>query len=486
MRLSFTRILLTILLVSGLSACRPEIEFVQESAGTGPVTMSFAGENYSVNFSSDAASATVEFETNRKWTAKFVNDRVKDWCSISTESGGRGKSKLVIKVDANPDYDQRYASVDIISEDLFTDLWRTIFIIQKQKDAVLVSGNRFEMGKDGGLLTLEAKANVEYSCEIAEGSRSWISSASTKALASTVHSFMVAVNESFEKREGEIVFKSAAGVETVKVYQDGDVPTLVLSSDEIPVPSGGGEFSVEARSNYDVTPQVEPGVEWVREIKTKSMSTSTFRFIADHNPGRVGRTCLITFSNKALGLSDTVYVVQDSQPIVASYETLKASGRGGRVSFEVLGPDPGDYRLGLSDRWMSIAGQDVHEGRGRFFVDVQATDPDAPARDGSIKVYYKDFEEPDSIAVHQYQWLPSFTFTSSSASVAAPAIEGDEVTGFVFWGDGSQDSYSQGLVHSYSEPGQHTVLFEVLGDKKIPISGLENGMTISFRRLRKN
>ena len=487
MRPAFVNGCLTMaLMLSCLAACTPEITFVQESGGTGPVTTSFTGDNYTVNFSSAAGTATVEFVSNRKWTAKFVNDRVADWCSISTPSGSVGKSTLVVKVEANDGYDQRYAQVDIVGEGLFSDTWRTIFIVQKQLDAVLISGDRYEMGRGGGTVTIEAKANVEYRFEIDESASAWISAASTKGLSSTVHTFVVAPNESFDKREGAIVFTSPAGTETVKVYQDGDEPSLVLSSDNVSLPAEGGEFTVEASSNYEATPEIEPGVEWIREVKTKSMSTSTFNFIADHNPGRLERNGRIVFGNKSLGRSDTVRVVQASKPIISSSGTIEVSGRGGMVSVEVLGSDPREYRLGLSDRWMSVAGQDVHEGKGRFFVEVQATDRDAPSRDGCIMVYYKDFEEPDSIAVHQYEWLPAFSFTTSAASVAVPDVEGDKIVGFVFWGDGGQDVYEEGLKHDYAEAGPHSVLVEIRGQKKIPFKRLEDGMTISFKELRRN
>ena len=44
-------------------------------------------------------------------------------------------------------------------------------INQKQKDALTLTSNRFEVDKDGGIINLQVKSNIDYNVTVAENSR---------------------------------------------------------------------------------------------------------------------------------------------------------------------------------------------------------------------------------------------------------------------------------------------------------------------------
>jgi len=51
-------------------------------------------------------------------------------------------------------------------------------------------------------------------------------------------------------------------------------------------------------------------------------------------------------------------------------------------------------------------------------------------------------------------------FVHDNPAFAAPSFTGDGVVGLIRWGDGQQEDYRSGAVHTYAEPLQHTVTVE--------------------------
>lgn len=170
-------------------------------------------------------------------------------------------------------------------------------------------------------------------------------------------------------------------------------------------------------------------------------------------------------------------------PILASPDVLIASGRGWIDSFETSGPDPSEYRVEPMVSWLSVMEQKSVSGRGHFTIHVQEND-EASLREGCILVYFNDFPVPDTLTVRQYERLPAFSYTTEMRTVMVPNVEGEDQTGFVFWGDDSNELYQPGISHTYSSSGEHTVSIEVRSKKRISFGGLNSGMSINFRELR--
>lgn len=477
-----TRFLLLAAIVAWLAAgCSPGLDFVENSVRPGSAEVSLSGGNLSMVFSSSAGSASVDLDATRKWTATFVNDRAKDWCSLSMDSGKRGVATITVSVKDNPEYDQRSASINFVCG----DVQRTIVVTQKQKDAVLLSSSRQDVGVEGGQFTVEASANVPYTYEISKAAESWLSMVGVRSLSTKSWTFSVTANTSVNKREGEITFSSSAGKEVVKVYQDGETPTIVVSSSLEELTSGPASFSVEVRSNLDVTVDLPSWCDWLQEVKTKTVSTNTYRFSAEKNPTRQVRNAWIAFTNKDWGVSDTVYVMQDLRPIVVSNETLRASGRGWTVSFETAGSDPGSYRLAFAEDWLSRKGQEKLQDGSRFLVAVAPQPEDAAPRESYVLVYEQGYAEPDTVWVYQFERFPVFSYTTTKRTVTLPTIEEEDQLGFVRWGDDTLEPWQPGLTHNYAKGGQHTVSVEIRNKNRVALVGLENEMTINLRELRK-
>ena len=284
----------------------PELEFLDNASSGSGVEIRKSGSTLYLNFPSSASSATVELEASQEWAASFLNDRSVGWCSASKLSGGKGVASITVSVKENPDYDDRSASILFESG----NLKRTIVVTQKQKEAMLISGKRFDVAQEGGTVQVEVEANVSFSYTVGEGCSSWITPARTKSLSTSTVSFDVAENTTLAKREGEITFTASTGSETVKIYQDGETPTIIVSQNRYDLEAEKSSFTVEVRSNIDVSFSVPEQYGWIREVRTKSFSTNSFTFEVDENEEFASRSCAITFSSKEWGKEEKVIVSQ--------------------------------------------------------------------------------------------------------------------------------------------------------------------------------
>lgn len=477
----FIFILLFSLSAMALAGCRPEMDFVEGSLRPGQAEVSLSGGNLSVLFTSAAGSISVDLEANRKWTAEFVNDRAKDWCTLSTNSGKSGVATITVSVKANEDYDQRSASINFVCD----DVRRTIVVTQKQKDALVLTSDRVEVSHEGGRFTVELKANVPFEYSIAEDAKSWLKYVGTKGLTTSTLTFLADALDEVGKREGAITFKSSVGTETVHVYQEGLDPEMIVSSNYVEVPSTSASFRVEVRSNVDVTVEIPKSCDWIREVKSKALSTNTFFFSVDRNDGRAKREASLVFKNAEHGLSENVVVSQAFQPILATRDTVLASARGCRVSFSTAGGNPDDYRVEPAVSWISRAGHDGNQ----FFLDIQKrTGNDDSDRHAAVLVYYQDYDIPDTLNVLQFPKLPYFSYTSASRTVVVPEIYSRDLNqvGLVSWEEGLVERWEPGLSHTYPTSGPHTILVEIRNKNRVSFSRLENGMTINLSDLRKD
>ena len=240
------------------------------------------------------------------------------------------------------------------------------------------------------------------------------------------------------------------------------------------------------KSNMDLQIGVGPeGCDWIVPVETKSLTERTYSFSVSKNHGRSARSGWITFFNSQENSADTVYVSQSFQHILVSHDTIPASGRGWSVSFETVGSNPADYRIEPVSDWLSFKTQEQLPDRSRFTVDVQESDG-LTDRTGQVLVYYSGYDVPDTVYVHQYQHLPSFSFTTPDRKVNLSVTEGNDRLGFVFWGDDTKEPYREGLSHEYNSSGWHKIIVEIQSVKRVSVANPHNGMTINFRELREN
>jgi len=287
----------------------------------------------SSDFTTDGGSNTISFTTAAPWTAEVLNSRADAWCSVSPTDGPAGDAEITVTTTANDTPDNRSASIVIKAG----TTEKTITVSQKQKDALTVTSDKFEVSAEGGEVTIEVKANIDFEYTISEKAKAWIASADSRALKTTTLVFDVSANEDTEKREGSITITSGSFKETVTVYQEGTVPVITLTQNEFVVPSAGDVIAVEVKSNVNVEVELPAETDWLSEDKSRAMSTNTYYFIVAESGEYEQREAEIKFTNKKNELSETVKVVQvQKDAIVVAKNEYEMDVEGGALDFEIL------------------------------------------------------------------------------------------------------------------------------------------------------
>ena len=161
-------------------------------------------------------TATVSFTTNAAWTASVSAST--SWLSVSPTSGSAGIHTLTITTTENDTYDERNATVTIKAGNAS----KNITVTQKQKDALIVTSNKVEMGAEGGNFTVEVKANVKYQYEIEEAAQSWLALDASRALTTSSLKFKVQKNEKTSQRIGTIIISFEELRQEIEVIQNAN------------------------------------------------------------------------------------------------------------------------------------------------------------------------------------------------------------------------------------------------------------------------
>ena len=288
--------------------------------------------NATIDFSTDGGSNVVTFTSSEAWTAQVVNSRADDWCSIEPTSGPAGSAKITITTKENDTPDDRTASI-IIKAGTAS---KTINVSQKQKDALTVTSSKFEVSAEGGEITIEVKANINFDFEIDEDAEDWITHRSTRALKTSQLVFEIDENENTENRKANISISSGNLRETVTIYQEGNEPTIILSDDEFTVSSSKETIAIDVKSNVDVSVEIPNNADWIKENTTRAFSTNTYYFDIAQNDGYDNRTAEIKFTNKENGIYEKVKITQmQRDAIVIADSEYTFDENGGELDFEI-------------------------------------------------------------------------------------------------------------------------------------------------------
>ena len=264
--------------------------------------LEIVSDNTDTPFPQDGGSATVTFTANMDWTASTDQP----WCTVEPGNGEAGTVTLTVSAIANTDYDERNAALRIACG---TEQ-KTITVTQKQRDAILLSADKQEIGQEGGRFGIEVASNVDFAYEIDADAQSWITTADTRSLEGSTLYFSVSPNNGPDRREGHIRFSYGTLEETVTVYQEGETPTLMLSQNTFSLGAEGGLIKTELQSNVDYT-MTMPQDGWVRQVTTRTISTYTLTFEVDPNTDPQPRDTYISFEDKEHGLIESLNIHQD-------------------------------------------------------------------------------------------------------------------------------------------------------------------------------
>lgn len=301
-------------------------------------------EQGDMNFTEKAGEQSFTFTANVDWNLSVAStSNGASWCTVSPSKGSAGTQTIKVNVSENDTYDNRSVTITLKAG---TES-KYFVVTQKQKDAILLTSDKFEVNQQGGTIHVEVKANVEYTAEIGETCKDWIKEApNTRGLNTTTKAYTIAANEDSEKREGSIVFSDGTQTEIVHVYQaGGDI--ILLTQNEYYADAAGEDITVELKSNCEYEVEM-PDVDWVHEIQTRGMSSHTLYYTIDANESYDSREAKIVYRNKTKETADTLTITQAQKDAIILGQkeiTVKSEGEtievklSANVNYEVEMPD---------------------------------------------------------------------------------------------------------------------------------------------------
>lgn len=305
-----------------------------------------------MDFTSDSGEAILSFTTNKDWSIN-VSQSGGDvsWCTVFPNKGKAGENQVLVKVIRNEGVDDRNVVLNLAAG----DLTKSIVVTQKQKDAITLTTAKFEVDKNGGEIQVEVKANVTYEVVIPEQYQSWIregsgsgqiimgdkghnqmhESATRTDMDRTMRKFYISKSEEYDKREGEIIFRSGELEEVLKVYQTGG-GILLLTKNEYTVSDKGEQITVELNSNFDFDVKM-PQVDWITTTVTRSVSSHTLYYTIAPNETYDKREAeIIYYDRNDKSVADTLKIVQvQKDAILLSQKEYDITAKGETIEISV-------------------------------------------------------------------------------------------------------------------------------------------------------
>lgn len=304
------------------------------------VSVSVSQDSYSV--SQDGGSFSLSFKvTGASWSISASEK----WLSVSSTSGTAGSQNLTVQVNANETVDDRSASITIKAG---TES-KTVSVMQKQKDALILTANALETDKDKALLQIEVQANIDYTYSILETCADWIHAVDTRALQTTAIVLEVDENTSEDCREGFVVIESGIRKDTVSILQYGTMPAIRLAAHDYQATAESSSFEVACRSNVPVE-VIMPKVDWIKRIPA-TRSTSSLRFEIEQNDTYDDRSADIILTDADRLAADTIHIFQQQKKgFLVENPSLSIDANGGLLNVQVSANV--DYVVSSSANWI--------------------------------------------------------------------------------------------------------------------------------------
>lgn len=327
------------------------------------------------NISLNPGSATVSSNSNTQSVIVTCNGtwalsgETVSWCRPS-KTTGQNNDVVTFNIDENNLSDDRNATYTFTCA---TESAKFV-LTQKGKDALTVTKSKFEVSAQGEQIAVEVNANISFDYEIAQADKSWVSYVGSRAMTTSRLLFSISPNEETATREGMITITSEIGKETIKIYQFGASPALVLTQKEYIVPSDGQTIKVELNSNVDYEVAM-PSVDWITESPTRAISTHTHYYTIASNTTCDNRSTEIHFYNKENNIDEIVEITQlQKDALIIGKTDYQVPQEGGTVDVTLQHNIDFEIKINETDTWITqIETRALQENQLRFNISENTT-----------------------------------------------------------------------------------------------------------------
>lgn len=303
----------------------------------------------SFTFTREGGSQSITFSCNYPWSVTPSES----WIQVSPSSGAEGGDAVTVKLTcaANTTYDPRSATVTIKVD----ELTQTISVNQETGLGLIVSPTTLELTNAAQTIEIEVQKNVQYTVAIDDASAAWIKQGGTKALTTDKITFTIAANESYDNREGKIVFKQLDGnlTQTVTIRQS-QTNGLFITTPEYNLSNEAHTLSVEVKANVEFA--VTSQADWITYVETKSLKASTIVLSIPANESYDNRTGTVLVKQTNGDLSGIITINQkQTDYLTVTPSSFSVSNQAQTVEIEVK--DNVSYSVVIPDdakSWISV------------------------------------------------------------------------------------------------------------------------------------
>ena len=245
-----------------------------------------------------------------------IDEAAKEWIEYK---GTRAieTSTLTFAVAENDDVEKREATINIKSGE-FNE---TITIYQAGAEPTLViSQSEYAVPSVGETIVVEVASNADVTVEL-PADADWISESTTRSVSTNTFYFDIAANEEYDQRTAEIKFSNAdKGLSEVVTIVQAQKDAIVIAEDSYSV-SGQGD-AIEIAVGHNVEFDIEIDVDWISQVQTRALETSTLIFNVAQNETDAERSGTITFTSKDNDeISQVITVKQETDTSKIYYTT---------------------------------------------------------------------------------------------------------------------------------------------------------------------
>ncbi len=189
------------------------------------------------------------------------------------------------------------------------------------------------ISQEGGTITIPFTATGNWTASLMnDRADGWITLTPSSGDAGDVLlSITTTANDTYDERNATIVLKCGNDIENIVITQK-QKDAILVSSSKYEVEADGGDISVEVQAN--ISYDVEVKADWIKQVGTRSLTTSTLNFSIDPNETAERREGEIVISNGEL--SETIKVYQSYNDFITlTQKEFTLPEEGGTVDIEI-------------------------------------------------------------------------------------------------------------------------------------------------------
>ena len=210
------------------------------------------------------------------------------------------------------------------------------------------------ISQQGGTIYIPFTATGEWNASMVnDRAESWITINPSSGESGDIElSVTATANETYDERNATIILKCGDDKKEIVVTQK-QKDALTITSSKYEVPSGGGNISVEVKSNIEY--EVEVKADWIKQVEnqdTRALTSSILNFKVDFNDTESKREGEIII--KSGNLSETVKVYQEYEDyITLTQKDFTLPEEGGTVDIEINSTVGYDVKMPSDVNWIT-------------------------------------------------------------------------------------------------------------------------------------